>query len=238
MSEAVDKLITDLENNWGAKPKPGNVSPQAKAVPEGEYGIAYTAKPVKADPVIMDAVDVTDIVDLKDVALATAIDEMGAIPGSAAPPWHPNCDNVKEKTMKPKTLATVPKGTFDVSKLMTAPTTTMLKATKLYQPVRGTSSGSRYFIIAISKAIRVAARWKQASNSEGLALRVEGSGLSNPYTVKMLEQIGLDKKSEIHMSAHLTVTSDIEARKAIGALLFAINEPWTTPRPDPGVICV
>ena len=140
--------------------------------------------------------------------------------------------------METKTLAKVPKGTFDVSKMLTAPTVTMLKATKLYQPVRGTSSGSRYFMIAIGPDLRVAARWKQAPASEGLALRVEGKGLTNPYTVKLLEQIGLDKKSEVHMSAHLTVTNDIEARKAIGALLFAINEPWTTPPPDPERICI
>ena len=148
-----------------------------------------------------------------------------------------NCGDgpVKEKKMQTTKPA---KGTFDTSKLLTAPTVTMMKATKLYQPVKGTSSGSRYFIIAIGPSIRVAARWKTAPNSEGLALRVEGSGLNHPETTLLLEQIGLDKKSASHMSAHLTVANEIEARKAIGALLYAINEPWTTPTPDPGVICV
>ncbi|KKK89818.1 hypothetical protein LCGC14_2729310, partial [marine sediment metagenome] len=44
MSKAVDKFIGDLEKNWGAKPKAGNVSPKAKAEKVG-YGIAYTADP-------------------------------------------------------------------------------------------------------------------------------------------------------------------------------------------------
>ena len=231
MSKAVDKFIYDLETNWGAKPKPGNVSPGAKPVgkgkPDGSGGMYYTADPVKADPVILDATDgkapPTPMYDLD--AMNAALD----------------ADDVTDQEitkMDTKTLAKVPKGTFDVSKMLTAPTVTMLKATKLYQPVRGTSSGSRYFMIAIGPDLRVAARWKQAPASEGLALRVEGKGLTNPYTVKLLEQIGLDKKSEVHMSAHLTVTNDIEARKAIGALLFAINEPWTTPPPDPERICI
>lgn len=251
MSDAVDKLIIDLEKNWGAKPKPGNVSPSkeesfamaygakpaskiihvAKVVPVGDGGMEYTAKPI-------DDADVA-LMDPNDSALATAIEAMGALPENEKPPWHPGC-TTKENEMqvsKPVKMK-VPKGCFDTTKMLTAPTVTMLKAKKLYQPVKGTSSGSRYFMIAISPALRVAARWKMSPMSEGLALRVEGAGLSNPDTVKMLEEIGLDAKSPTHMSAHLTVTNAIEARKAIGALLYAINEDWTTPRPDPEVICV
>ena len=263
MSKAVEKFIEQLEDKWGAVPAPGNVSPKVKAVgtPDGKSGMAYTATPMKADPVIGDMTDGAALsiptlpvgysTPANCASLETAIKEMGALP---AWEWSDLLEKmkvmsadelkeftdlkVKEKAMKTKAKSKVPKGAFDVSKMMTAPTVTMGKATKLYQPVNGTSSGSRYFIIAISPAIKVAARWKTGPGSEGLALRVEGPGLSNPYTVTLLEQIGLDVKSTAHMSAHLTVTSAIEARKAIGALLYAINEDWTTPRPDPGVICV
>jgi len=100
-----------------------------------------------------------------------------------------------KKGMKLMVKHKVPKSAFDITKMFTAPTVTMIKATKLYQPVSGTSSGSRYFIIALSPAIKVAARWKKGHASEGLALRVEGPGLSDPHTVTVLEQIGLDIKS-------------------------------------------
>jgi len=246
MSKAVDKFINDLEENWGAKPKAGNVSPTVKVTPTGDGGVTYTADPVKAPiDTLMDALD--EMAEEPTPTPMYDLDAMNAELDEGEPTYEEeyaaahgitlDADDITEEETK-MTKATVPKGTFDVSKLMSAPTVTMLQATKLYQPVRGTSSGSRYFIIALSPALKVAARWKQAPASEGLALRVEGKGLTNPYTVKLLEQIGLDKKSEVHMSAHLTVTNDIEARKAIGALLYAINEPWTTPRPDPEVICV
>jgi hypothetical protein len=238
MSEAVDKFITDLEENWGAKPKPGNVSPskeesfaaahggkpKAKATPDGHGGMIYTATPKKAGPVVVDGngpMIPTPEYSLKNLNKILDEDE-----------------KVVKMQISKSAKVKVPKGCFDTSKMLTAPTVTMMEATKLYQPVRGTSSGSRYFMFAISPALRVAVRWKSTPSSEGLALRVEGSGLTNPYTVKMLEQIGLDKKSDTHMSAHLTAANDIEARKALGALLFALNEPWSTPTPDPGVVCV
>lgn len=210
MSEKVDAVTDYLEKNWGAVPK-------AVATQEGS-GISYTA-----DPVIVDATDGKPTPKYSLENLNKVLNE----------------DDAKENEMQiSKTNVKIPKGAFDTSKLLTAPTVTMMKATKLYEPVRGTSSGSRYFMFAISPALRVAVRWKTTPSAEGLALRVEGSGLNNPYTVKMLETIGLDKKSDTHMSAHLTVANEIEARKALGALLFALNEPWSTPTPDPSVVCV
>lgn len=237
MSKAVDKFIVDLENNYGATPKLGNVSPQAKTKKDGKYGVAYTATPKKADPVIVELPDGTS-----ESSLATAIEEMNAVLPDGEPTYEEEyaAAHGKENEMqvsKPVKMK-VPKGCFDVSKMLTAPTVTMLEAKKLYQPVRGTSSGSRYFMIAIGPALRVSARWKTSPTAEGLALRVEGAGLSNPDTVKLLVQIGLDLKSPTHMSAHLTVANVVEARKAIGALLMAINEPWSTPMPDPEVVCL
>jgi hypothetical protein len=210
MSKKVDAVTDYLEKNWGAKPmKMGSVVKPASKV-------FHVAKPkAEATPDGIGGMTYT-----ADQAAADAAKE------------------VKEMQIHETGVTKVPKGTFDVSKLLTAPTVTMMKATKLYQPVKGTSAGSRYFMIAIGPALRVAVRWKTGPSTESLALRVEGSGLGNPYTVKMLEQIGLDTKSATHMSAHLTAANDIEARKALGALLFAINEPWTTPMPDPAVVCV
>ncbi len=127
-------------------------------------------------------------------------------------------------------------GTFDLKKLKTAKVVPLLNATHFYQPVKGTSSGSRYFVLALGPNLRVAGRWNVGGGGHGLALRVEGPGLEAEETKALVVACGLDFKSATHASVHLSSGSDIDIRKAVGALLIGLGEPWLTPMPSPNVI--
>ncbi len=121
---------------------------------------------------------------------------------------------------------------FDLGKLKTAVTLPLMGATHLYQPVNGTSSGSRYFVLAIGKNLRIAGRWQASS----LALRVEGPGLEEEETKALIVGCGLDFKSAKHASVHLSSESVIDIRKAVGALLLGLDEEWLTTVPNPHII--
>ena len=125
---------------------------------------------------------------------------------------------------------------FNLAKLKSAKTVPLMEAEKLYQPVRGTSSGSRYFVLAIGPKLRVAGRWMSGGNGHGLALRVEGPGLEIEETKALVSAVGLDFKSPTHASVHLSSTSEIEILKAVGALLFGLDQEWTTTMPNPHTI--
>ncbi len=127
-------------------------------------------------------------------------------------------------------------GVFDLAKLKTAKVVPLMNATKLYQPVNGTSSGSRYFALAIGPNLRVAGRWQSSSGGHSLALRVEGPGLDEEETKALVVGCGLDFKSPKHASVHLSSDSMIDIRKAVGALLFGLGELWETGAPNPHVI--
>ena len=126
---------------------------------------------------------------------------------------------------------------FDLSQLKTAKCVPLMEATHLYQPVDGTSSGSRYFALAIGKNLRLAGRWQaSAGGAHGLALRVEGPGLDEEETKALIVGCGLDFKSSTHASVHLSAESEIDIRKAVGALLLGLDEEWETVVPNPHVI--
>jgi hypothetical protein len=125
---------------------------------------------------------------------------------------------------------------FDVTQLKTATTVPLMKATQLYQPVKGTSSGSRYFVLALGSSLRIAGRWQGKGENHGLALRVEGSGLEEEETKALIVECGLDFKSPKHASVHLSSNSEVSIRKAVGALLLGLDEDWATTMPNPHVI--
>lgn len=115
--------------------------------------------------------------------------------------------------------------TFDLAKLNTATPVPLRDAKQMYQPVHGTSSGSRYFMVAAGDGIRVAARFKSGS----LSVRVEGSKLDS-YKSKLL---GTQMKmSGDYASLHLKVDTMELASKTLGAVLLGLGIPLDTPIPD------
>jgi hypothetical protein len=115
---------------------------------------------------------------------------------------------------------------FDVSKMTLAPKIRLADADKMYQPVDGTSGGSRYFVIAGRHNLKVAARY----TGQSLSLRVEGSGLMT--WANRLKILGFSTHSaKGYASMHVQVDNDIMASKVMGAILVALEAGFETPLP-------
>lgn len=117
---------------------------------------------------------------------------------------------------------------FDQAKMKTAPLTKLRDATQMYQPVLGTSAGSRYYLVAANKDLRVAARYMPHK----LSVRIEGPGFSK--YVPEIKKAGIEVHgAKGYASIHLDVGSDpTMANKTLGAILLGLGIPLETPIPE------
>ena len=76
---------------------------------------------------------------------------------------------------------------FDAKTMFTAPLTKLRDATQLYQPVSGTSGGSRYFMVAANQDLRIGARLHGGT----LSVRIEGPGWKKHVTG--IKAVGFEK---------------------------------------------
>jgi hypothetical protein len=121
---------------------------------------------------------------------------------------------------------------FPPSEMMNAEPVKLRDATQMYQPVRGSSPNSRYFLVGANEHLRIAARFKGGS----LSVRIEG-----PEWEQHKEQIsscGFDNISlqKGYASLHLAVANPTVAAKALGAVLLGLGVTLTTPLPELAVI--
>jgi hypothetical protein len=99
----------------------------------------------------------------------------------------------------------------------------------LYQPVHGTSGGSVYYVVAISKDLKAAARIKNGK----ISFRIEGAVEKHKDEFAML---GMSMASEKHSSMHLEVGNLDMARRTLGSLLLGMPIEWETPYPKVDLI--
>lgn len=99
-------------------------------------------------------------------------------------------------------------------------------ATRMYQPVKGSSGGSRYALVAAAPDLKVGLRIKGHS----MSFRVEGSNL-NAYKAHLVSLFDGQDKGD-YLSMHLGAESDELKAKTIGAVLMAVNRPFLTPFPS------
>jgi hypothetical protein len=119
--------------------------------------------------------------------------------------------------------------TFPVEKMAKGVRVSLYQADKLYQPVYGTSSNSRYYLVAGNEEIKVAARYCDGS----LSVRIEGPQLNKH--LHRVKEVGFDQKpgdQKPYASIHLSVTNDVVAAKALGALLLGLGVELRTKMPD------
>jgi hypothetical protein len=112
-------------------------------------------------------------------------------------------------------------------------------ATSLYQPVKGTSATSIYYVIAMyADGLRLAFR----KNNSDYSFRAEyaPSSQSKHKGFGDLETLGFSVKpgyASIHMGAHMEEQKDPKLpKKVIGAMLAAIERDPLTPMPKPSYI--
>lgn len=107
---------------------------------------------------------------------------------------------------------------FPVDDMYTSKLIPLRASKKLYQPVLGTTSNSRYYTIAVSKFLNLAVQLKDAS----VSIRAEGDllGLEDK---SLLLLCGFEYKTDLHASMHCLVNSRSMFRRLVGAVIAAVN---------------
>ena len=102
----------------------------------------------------------------------------------------------------------------------------------MYQPVHGSSTGSRYFMVAGNADLRIAARFKGGT----LSVRIEGDGWTKH--AQSMATCGFDTHGDkSYASVHLAVGGDLVlANKTLGALIMGLGIPMETPYPNLSLI--
>lgn len=128
---------------------------------------------------------------------------------------------------KPAPVKAIPKPTTDLDALLGEAPVPLKDAKKLYQPVKGTSGGAKYFTVAIMSHFNVAARYK----GKTLSMRAEGN--IEDYK-QNLEKAGfaMSNFSKGYVSVHMDIPDDTLASKTLGAILGGMNLDTLTPVPN------
>lgn len=156
----------------------------------------------------------------------TMLDELG----EEAAEWKPD-PQAKHVEPEPK-VETANQPAFQSGAAMLSPekvikgeVVPLKEATFLYQPVKGTSNGSRYFVVAIGDGVKVAARMKGSS----ISIRVEGEGLTSKVKANFAS-VALEDKGE-YMSGHFE-TGNSTSLRVVGAVLLGSGVDFKTPMPN------
>ena len=123
-------------------------------------------------------------------------------------------------------------GVFDLAKLNTAQVVKLRDAKQMYQPVKGSSTGSRYFLIAADDDVRVAARYHGST----LSIRIEGPNWKKYKATIAQAGFSTVDDAKDYASVHLAVESEMLANKSLGAVLMGLGVQFETPLPALKVI--
>lgn len=115
--------------------------------------------------------------------------------------------------------------TYPVELDLNASPVHMKNATKLNQPVTGTSGGSIYHVIAIGDNCVVAVRIK-GNNEIAIRAEVTGSGDGALKAASGLKFSGLEKKPAGHWSLHLDPEDFAMVKRSIGSTIMAMSIPF------------
>jgi hypothetical protein len=132
---------------------------------------------------------------------------------------------------EPGKVASSPKAwaLFPANKLTSAVPVSLAKATQMYEPVKGSSGSSRYFLVGASQDLRIGCRYKGTS----LSIRIEGVGQANYAAQKAkIAACGFTGVHDSYASMHLDVQDATTASKALGAILMGLGIKLETPYPD------
>jgi hypothetical protein len=118
---------------------------------------------------------------------------------------------------------------FDPKKMKTAATVKLRDATQMYQPVHGTSQGSRYFLVGANEDVKIAARLQNGT----LSIRIEGNGWKAHQTAILACGFDNHGPAKDYTSLHVVVGhNSVLANKTLGAVLTGLGIPLETPIPN------
>lgn len=159
-----------------------------------------------------------------DEPVALAADS-GTVTGSTKPKFedldHPTS---KESPKEPPTLDLTYNhpSQVKIKKTMSEAPVQLKDATRLYQPVYGTSAGSIYYAIALNKSVKVAAR----ITSDQISIRAEGDIAQH---LPAFNSVQLTSKGD-YVSGHFAY-GHIPPERLIGAVLAGCGIAFDTPIP-------
>lgn len=131
---------------------------------------------------------------------------------------------VKVKQPEPTPAATAGnKPALPVAEVLKMAPVPLKDATRLYQPVHGTSQGSVYYVVALGPDAALAAR----ITGHNVSIRAERV---TPKGEKALLPMKIEKKGA-YMSAHLKAVKSSPTR-VVGAVLLGSGLEWVTPTPN------
>lgn len=122
---------------------------------------------------------------------------------------------------------------YPADQMINGPALALLNAEKLFQPVKGTSANSRYFVVGLGNGIKVAARFKKPGK---LSVRIEGTSFAK-LSVK-IQEAGVfgpafaGSFTDNYASMHLAVDGKKEVQRVIGAILGSMAPFIGHPTPD------
>lgn len=114
---------------------------------------------------------------------------------------------------------------IDMAKMEDKPVP-LVEATKMYQPVKGTSSSSVYHLVACNVELKIAARY----SGNNLSLRCEGSVEKYKHNLKEAG-FSMSNISSGYVSVHLQVPDDTLAAKTLGAIIVGSAITFDSPLP-------
>jgi hypothetical protein len=176
-----------------------------------------------AEPFLVMTVRIAQAMIADSDGMAPAIDHAKKQFQHALDLWQ-TCSDEEEDVMP------LPKGKeLSIQDMNTLKTRKLSVATKLYQPVLGSSPNSRYFVVGVNQKFKVAARIKD----HAVSIRVEGPGLQSAETRSYMESLGFENlQSGSYGSVHVNCQGVGQPAKMIGSVLLALSNEWKTGLPD------
>ena len=115
----------------------------------------------------------------------------------------------------------------DVNKVLTNSPLPLSECKLLYHPVKGTSSSSVYYVVALADDVKIAARYKNMT----LSLRAEGN-VGDHKSALEHAGFGLSNLNKGYVSVHLQCSDKVLAAKTLGAVLVATDLDFLTKMPQ------
>jgi len=126
-------------------------------------------------------------------------------------------------------VAVVKWSAFDPKKMKTASPVKLRDAAHMYQPVLGTSHGSRYYLVGANDDVKIAARLQNGT----LSIRIEGSGWKAHQTAILACGFDNHGPAKDYTSLHVVVGhNSVLANKTLGAVITGLGISLETPVPN------
>lgn len=107
----------------------------------------------------------------------------------------------------------------------------LVHATHLYQPVKSTSAGSVYFLIAARDDLHVACRCL----GNKVSIRIEGDLQAYKKHIEGIGFATVDIKSD-YVSMHVQTTNAVDMAKVVGSVIMSLGVAFKTTMPDMKII--